>query len=70
MSKLDILRKIIREEVALAIRVEFKALLREELLPLLKENKNIIEIAMNNKFSNGIERYACIKTVILIRIIH
>lgn len=41
MSKLDILRKIIREEVALAIRVEFKALLREELLPLLKENRNI-----------------------------
>jgi len=41
MSKLDILRKIIREEVTFAMRVEFKALLKEELLPLLKENRNI-----------------------------
>lgn len=41
MSKLDILRKIIREEVALAIRVEFRALLKEELMPLLKESRSI-----------------------------
>jgi hypothetical protein len=55
MSKLDILRKLIREEVALAIRVEFRALLKEELLPLLKESRNISHEVPVQKPGKGIK---------------
>lgn len=37
-NKLDLLRKLIREEVAYAVRTEFKVLLEQELKPIL-ENK-------------------------------
>ncbi len=54
MGKLDILRNIIREEVALAVRVEFKALLKEELLPLLQEGKPVIQESQMKKSANAV----------------
>lgn len=54
MSKLDILRKLIREEVALAVRVEFKALLKEELLPLLQEGRTVVQESQTKKAANAI----------------
>ena len=53
MSKLDILRKIIREEVTLVMRVEFKALLKEQLVPLLKENSIIADVTPVHRQAKG-----------------
>lgn len=53
MSKLDILRKIIREEVTLVIRVEFRALLKEQLVPLLKENSIIADVTPVHRQAKG-----------------
>lgn len=54
MSGLDKLRNLIREEVALAVRVEFKALLKEELLPLLQEGRTVVQESQIKKSVNGV----------------
>lgn len=54
MSGLDKLRKLIREEVALAVRVEFKAMLQEELLPFLQEGRTVVQENQIKKAANAI----------------
>ena len=64
MSGLDKLRKLIREEVALAVRVEFKAMLKEELLPLLQEGRTVVQENQIKKSANAIRPSASMTSAI------